>query len=126
MRPFFNHKTRPAFHENYRISPEQYKHDADLLHNQPEEVLKNYRAAKIFMTLVIPSVSLAACLNLPAGIAASFLLSLIFFLRYRRRKGYKYALIPFICSMTGVFLGGLFLPRLISAVNQFKETLYGR
>jgi hypothetical protein len=107
------------------INPAQYKHDLSLFINQPAEVHKNYRSVKIFMAIVIPSVSLVTYISFSTGLIVSSLLSLFFFLLYRKPQGYKYALLPFICSMAGVLSGGVFLPRLVSAVTRFKEALYG-
>jgi FtsH-binding integral membrane protein len=88
---------------NYRLFPQQ-----------PPEVKAVYRFCKISMAVCIPLFTLISFFSF--FLSAFFLLVLWFttFHKIRQKYGFKAALVPIFCSLSGILFGSVFFRYLLT------------
>jgi hypothetical protein len=100
---FFNAK-RPVNYDRFRVDPEEYRQEILLYETQPPEVLRQLRAVKICMALLIPLFTALSLCSLPVSLAAGLAAgAACFYTLYKR-----VSIIPATASLVSIAMGIFF------------------
>jgi hypothetical protein len=103
------------------IPAEEYR----LFANQPESVLRAYRLARTSMAIGLPSFALIAILHPIFAFGFAVAVGITALLLLRKKYGWKGAVVPLICALSGVAVGVLFIAPLLDQALIIKEVCHG-
>jgi hypothetical protein len=101
--------------------PEEYV----LFSSQGEEVLQNYRLAKISMILALPVFAVLGAINFAYALVLAAAVGIIGFFILCRKFSSKGASSLLLCSLSGVAVGRLLLVPFIKSVLAIREVHFG-
>lgn len=103
------------------IPPEEYR----IFTNQPKEVLRSYRLARISMETVLPFFVLITVFHTGISLTLAAAGGIAALIPLRKKYGLKGAVVPLFCAIAGVLIGALLIRPLIRPTEILKEVYRG-